>query len=123
MIYALLIAVALNIINAFIDSIRIKKNIRINHTVNAVVYLVLCIGSGIALGNIWFVIPMLFIRPVVFDVLLNILRGLNPFHVSITTTSVIDKWEVKLLGTNGIIHFLVWVGLTVLSVVLINVLK
>lgn len=118
----IVIAVFLNIVNAVIDWYRIKKNIRIDHRINAGVYTVLCVVACLLFTNLWYVIPMLLIRPVVFDPLLNILRKLNPFHVSMTTTSVIDKWEVKLLGTNGFLHWIVWLGLTVLSIVLINIL-
>lgn len=118
----IVLAVFFNIINAGLDWYRIGKNIKINHTINAVVYTALCALCAYAFANLWYIIPMLFIRPVVFDPLLNMFRKLHPFHVSLTTTSVIDKWEVKLLGTNGFVHWLIWLGLTVLSVVLINVL-
>jgi hypothetical protein len=117
----LIIAIIVNIAMAGLDYYRIKNNMKINHTINAFAYLLICCGVCLTHANLWYVIPMLLIRPVIFDPLLNIFRGLNPFHVSMTTTSVIDKWERK-VTTNGFVQWLVWLGATILSIVLINVL-
>jgi hypothetical protein len=117
----IIIAIFLNVAHAIIDGYMIKKNIKINHTLGATIYLIVCVVVCLLFADLWHVIPMLCIRPVVFDPLLNIFRGLNPFHVSMTTTSVIDKWERK-VTTNGFVQWLIWMGATILSIVLINVL-
>lgn len=117
----IVIAVFLNLAHAMIDAYRISKSKKdIVHWPGAAIYLSLCLLSAYVFANVWYVIPMLFIRPVVFDPLLNMFRSLNPFHVSMSTTSVIDKYEVRLLGTNGFVHWLVWLGLTVTSVILLK---
>lgn len=121
MIWPLIIATLVNIGNAFFDSWRMKKNIRIAHALTALLYGVVCALVALWFGNILYAIPMLFIRPVVFDPLLNVLNKLHPFHVSMTTTSVIDKWERK-ITKNGFVQWLIWVGLTAVSIWLIQVL-
>lgn len=119
----IVLAVFINIAMAGFDYYRISNNKKINHTVNAIVYTALAALCAYLFANLWYIIPMLLLRPVVFDVLLNVFRGLNPFHVSLTTTSVIDKWEVKLLGTRGWLHWLVWLGLSIVSIVILNLVK
>lgn len=88
-----LIVVAFILINiglAKYDAYRIKNNIPINHTINAIVYTIL-----ILLFYKWLaplkILGLLLIRIPIFNTSLNIFRGLPPNHLSSTTTSVIDK--------------------------------
>ena len=119
----IVIAVFLNLLMAMIHYVMIDRNKKIQHAWWAAGYLVICALCAHLFANIWYIFPMLFVRPVVFDPVLNMARKLHPFHVSLTTTSVIDKWEVKLIGTNGFVHWLIWLGLTVVSVVVLNLVK
>lgn len=121
MIWPLAIAVAINIGHAFYDARKMKKNIRIRHGVTGVLYFLTCVFVAICFENIWFTIPMLLIRPVVFDPVLNMATNHNPFHVSMTTTSLIDKWERR-ITTNGVKQWLGWLAATGISITLIYIL-
>lgn len=119
MIIPLSIAAMLNILLAYYDSYRMKENRRIQHGVNALIYAAICVCIALVYGNVWYALPMILIRPIIFDPVLNMFNQKNPFHVSLTTTSIIDKWERKVLGNNGFVHWLVAVGLFIISVLLI----
>lgn len=123
---SIVIAVFLSLVHAFIDFSRIKDKTGgpdINHLPGAIIYSVICLGAAIAFAEWFYVFPMIFIRPVVFDPVLNLLRKKKPFEVSLTTTSKVDQLELKYLGTNGFVHWIFWVGLTVVSVILVNLFK
>ena len=120
MIWIILIAILINTGLAFYDSYRMKNNYRISHGVNAGVYVILCVITALLFGNIWYAVPMLLIRPVVFDPVLNMANNLNPFHQSMTTTSIMDKMERKLFGSNGFLPWLMYLILFAVSVILIT---
>lgn len=119
----IVIAIFLNVVMAFIHAYKIGKNQKIEHGYWAAGYFIICLGVCLLMTEWYYIFPMLLIRPVVFDPLLNILRKREPFEVSLTTTSIIDQWEVRLLGGNGFLHWGAWVVLTIISIVLINVFK
>lgn len=127
MIWTLIIAVILNVIHAFIDGARIKSNLKkgikkdINHLPGAIIYSVLCGIVALVFGNIWYLIQMLFIRPVFYNPLLSILRFLPLFYVSLTTTSKVDQ-AMNMITENGFVQWLIWVWLTAVSIWLIQVL-
>lgn len=122
--WIIVIAAFLNIIDAFVDAYRIKKREKkdgkdIDHTPGWIIYTIVCAIIALLFGNIFYSVPMLFIRPVVFDPVLNVLRGKYIFYVSRTTTSVIDRIENK-ITKDGFHQWLIWIGLTVLSIWLVS---
>ena len=123
---SIVIAVFLSLVHAFVDFSRIDKKMGgadINHLPGAIAYAVICLACAILFAEWFYVFPMIFIRPVVFDPVLNLLRKKKPFEVSLTTESKVDQLELKYLGTNGLVHWLFWIGLTVVSVILVNIFK
>lgn len=109
-----------NIGNAFIDSTRIKRGLKIHHWLNAGLY-ILCIACECILGHlapaqiILLCIWAMAARQIFFDIPLNLRRGLKWDYVSLDKPpkALNDRIEVKLWGYNGRI------GVAVYSVVLI----
>lgn len=88
--------ICLNVFLAQIDAYKIRSGMRIKHGINAGVYILLC---GIALyitRDTYFFVALMFLRKVVFDTSLNILRGLPYSYASSTTTSIIDRATYRL---------------------------
>lgn len=89
--------IALNVAIAYHHSRLIKQNRRIYHG-----WWAAGIGAVIALWgllNIWYVPVMFLVRLIIFSPVLAKFRGLPWSYSSLTSTSIIDKWERKLFGT------------------------
>ena len=66
----------------------------------------------------WLGFLALLIRKVVFDLSLNLFRGLPLFYVSSKTTSVFDKFFYKVFGKKSEIY----IGVFMLVIVVLNIL-
>ena len=98
-----LIFTAINIALGWWHARLIKQNRPIKHGWWGLGYVVAA-GVVTFLLKDWILfILLLLIRKVVFDLSLNIFRGLPPFHVSLTTTSILDKLQRKIFGSNGLL--------------------
>ena len=107
----------LNIALAAYDAARIKDNEKIYHTVNAVQYLIFLIPAWCVTGNWVLLIGLLALRRVVFDIALNLFRGLPFNYISPTTDSVIDRWSYKLQEKYGWkLYYGVFVLIIILSI-------
>lgn len=85
------------IINAFIDSRKIKRNKKVNHEANAGLYIGLVVVCC-AFTDYWQAIPLLCLRPLIFDNVLNLLRGKPLMYQPINPDSVVDKFENAVFG-------------------------
>lgn len=98
-----LLFTALNIIIAWWHARLIKQQRPIKHGWWGLAYI---IAAGVAsfIAKDWILLVLLLLnRKLVFDISLNLFRGLPPFHVSLTTTSIVDNWQRKIFGRNGFI--------------------
>lgn len=86
----IVVFVLINIGLAKYDAYRIKKNMPIDHMVNAITYFIITIAFYKWLTPLQ-VLGLLLIRIPIFNTSLNIFRGLPPTHLSTTTDSVIDR--------------------------------
>lgn len=86
-----------NIANAAIHAVLIKNNKRIDHDKWGMFYAFFIISMCV-LCNDWAILLLFSIvsRKPVFDISLNLMRGLNPFYASKTTTSVIDQFLLRI---------------------------
>jgi hypothetical protein len=114
-----LIFVAVNIAMAWWHAKLIKENRPIKHGWWGLAYVVAAAATSFISKDWILFILLLLIRKLVFDLSLNIFRGLPPFHISLTTTSIIDKLQRKLFGTNGALVAIVY-GAVIL---LLNLVK
>lgn len=98
MIPAIMICFAFNVLNALHDAWRIKKHLKIKHWINGTLYLIVVAVCSF----IWswlLILPLLCLRPLVFDSLLNIFRGNDLDYQPENPESVIDDWENRLFGS------------------------
>lgn len=119
-----------NILNAFFDAHRIKKNKRIYHALNGLMY-VIVIGATIWFFGIdkWkiivFCISAFFNRQLFFDIPLNLLRGLkwDYFSTEKPPKAIMDRIEIRIFGYNGKLPVLVYSALWIVSIATLTVLK
>lgn len=103
-----MILILFNILNAFFDASRIKKNKRIYHGLNLLAYCVV-MGFEVWLFEIrgwWIVLYCLsafFNRQLFFDIPLNLARGLTWDYVSKEKLpkAKMDRIEIWMFGLNG----------------------
>jgi len=81
----------LNLALASRDAYKIEQGEKIQHGLNALEYLVFLIPAYAITHSWFFIIGLLSLRKVVFDLSLNYMRGLPIDYYSSTTTSKIDK--------------------------------
>lgn len=109
----ILLLVIFNIFLAKVDANKIKKNIKIYHGENALIYIVVAgFASAITMGEDWWdflkvVAIALLTRKVVFDIFLNLFRKLKWNYISNTTTSIEDRIENKILGKNKYVVYII----------------
>lgn len=95
----------LNILLANHDALKISRNQKIEHGINALVYLALILPAGY-LTNSWiFLIGLLALRRIVFDTALNLIRGLKFNYISKTTTSIIDRLSYNIQAKYGYLPY------------------
>jgi hypothetical protein len=117
----LIVLVALFII-ASIQARMIKQNKRIDHDLWLVIYLVFVVIISL-LAHHWPLIGVaIFVRAVVFDSMLNLLRGDKWNYVSSSTTSKTDKWEYKIFKGNFILEKAVYLAITVIYYIIVTLI-
>ena len=95
----------LNILLANHDALKISRNQKIEHGINALVYLALILPAGY-LTNSWIcLIGLLALRRIVFDTALNLIRGLKFNYISKTTTSIIDRLSYNIQAKYGYLPY------------------
>jgi hypothetical protein len=97
MIPALIIAVIWNLWNAEHDAIRINNNKKVSHEANAGLYLAFIIVVCFLVS--WIAaVPLLALRPLLFDSWLNQRRGKPYNYQPETPDSFVDRMENKIFG-------------------------
>lgn len=100
--------VLVNIAMAWWHSELIKDGKPIKHGLWGGGYLALAVLFSV-LNHSWtFFVLSLFIRKVVFDLLLNSFRGLPLFYVSKSPKSIIDKLHLKWFGSNSELYMSIY---------------
>lgn len=125
--YLILTLIAGNIINDFIDNHLISKGLSPDHHKNSVVYSILS-GAFALLFTIvkhkswvtiiWFIILALSLRQLVFDTILNLLRGKAWDYVSPNPSSWVDQKEKEIFGNNGKLPNYIYAGIFLLMLIL-----
>lgn len=109
----ILLLVIFNIFLAKVDANKIKKNRKIYHGENALIYILVAgFVSAITMGEDWWdflkvVAIALLTRKVVFDISLNLFRKLKWNYISNSTTSIVDRIENKILGKNKYVVYII----------------
>lgn len=104
----LILSIAVNIAMAAYHAKLIKAGKPIKHGYWGGSY-VIFVASCFYFGNSWqLIICQLLARKVFFDVALNLFRGLPMFHVSTTTTSIIDKIHNRFFGKRSEIYLFIY---------------
>jgi|APGre2960657373_1045057.scaffolds.fasta_scaffold22651_4 hypothetical protein len=122
------IFIILNIILAKIDANKILAQKQINHTMNALVYIVFLIiaffiGDYLQLNllqKMSMILSLLLTRKVVFDISLSLFRGLSWNYTSKSTGSVIDKIENKIFKSGTVKYF--FYSSLLLILIILNIL-
>jgi hypothetical protein len=92
----------------------ISKGEKILHGFNGLFYLMMLAPVYIITKDIYLVAALLVIRRIVFDISLNLFRGLPYNYTSETTTSIIDRLLYKTQNFLGIFYYIILVGIIVL---------
>jgi hypothetical protein len=90
----------INIGLAKYDAYKIKRNLRIRHAINSIIYIA-CIAIFYKWLTVYKVVGLLLIRIPVFNTALNLFRGHVANHISHTTTSIIDQRTNKVVMKIG----------------------
>lgn len=93
-----------NIIMAYEHAYMIERGKKIQHGWWGLGYVAFVISLALICKSYLLFVASLFIRKVFFDTALNYFRELPIFHVSTTTTSLIDKLHYKLFGKHSEIY-------------------
>lgn len=94
----------------------IKQGKKIQHGLWGAGYLAVAGTLSLLIHSWLLMILSLFIRKVVFDLSLNLSRGLPLFYVSTETTSLIDKFHYWVFGKNSELYMAIYT----LCIVIIN---
>lgn len=113
-----IVLVAGNVWMAYFHSTLIKAEKKINHSLWGGAYLVVAGVLSLIIHSWVLFVLSLFIRKVVFDLSLNLFRGLPLFYVSSETGSWIDKFHNWAFGKNSEIYM----GIYLICIVVLNVL-
>lgn len=107
---------------AYTNAVAITADQQVNHVMNGFVHI--AFGLYCTLAVHWAMgLAALLTARLVFDVTLNLFRGLAIWYISPTPTSTVDKAEIWLFGDNGWLPKLVYFALIVLYLVFANKLK
>lgn len=97
------------------DSVLISRGEKILHGFNGLFYLLMVVPAYLITENLYLVAGLLVIRRLVFDVSLNLFRGLPYNYTSQTTTSIIDRLLYRIQNQLGDIYYLI----LIISIVLL----
>ncbi|HEU4607138.1 MAG TPA: hypothetical protein VFS31_03445 [Chitinophagaceae bacterium] len=103
-----LIYVAFCIGLAYSNYRTIKANEPVEHGINGLGHVAFWVVAYL-ISNEWlllFILPLL--GGVVFDIALNLFRGLPINYSSSTSTSIVDKWERKVFNGDGYANKIVY---------------
>lgn len=89
------------ILLAWVNRNIIKAGKRVRHFYNGLCHLGACIWLTMTV-NLYTGIAALFMARVVFDVSLNLFRGLGVGYVSPKPKSIVDQMEKRVFGSDGI---------------------
>lgn len=95
-----LLFTGINIGLARYDAWKIRRNIRIRHAINSIIYC-LMVAPFYNCLPIYSLLGLFLLRIPVFNTCLNIFRGHPATHISHTTTSIIDKTMNKVVQKTG----------------------
>lgn len=98
------------------DSILISRGKKILHGINGLFYIFAVVPAYIITDDLYLVAGLFVIRRLVFDVSLNLFRGLPYNYTSKTTTSIIDRLLYGLQNKLGIVYYLILVVSIVLLI-------
>lgn len=98
---------------AYRDASLIKKDRPVDHIINGATHLTAAALVGFIYGWYHF-IGILCLSRLVFDTSLNIFRHFNPFHVSPSPSSFIDKIEKKIFGNSGLLPKAIYLSILIL---------
>lgn len=118
MITTIAIFAVLNVALAFIDSRVIGKGRRVLHGLNALIYLATVAIPVWLFNNYWLIGCLLAIRLVVFNISLNLFRGLKWNYVSPDPKAITDKIAKAIFGKRGTLMYFSYFVLLILSIYL-----
>jgi hypothetical protein len=95
------------------NTTRIKKSKRIYHGLNGALHLFVAAGAYFLFGWTGAILILLLTR-VVFDVALNLMRGLPIDYVSKSPKSIVDKIEKWVFNGNGMIPKMLYAFLIII---------
>lgn len=98
---AVILMVGVNLCMAWHHTDLIERGRPIRHGWWALGYLALAALFAVLNRSILLMVDLCLVRKVVFDLSLNLMRGLPLFYVSRTTTSIIDQIHYRLFGLNS----------------------
>lgn len=98
---------------AYVDSVLIKKGERIYHGLNGLFYILMVVPAYLITKDLYLCAGLFVVRRLVFDVSLNLFRGLPYNYISKTTTSIIDRVLYRVQERLGGIYYLILIGLIV----------
>lgn len=108
-----IILIAVNIAMAYYHSVLIKKGKKIQHGYWGGGYLLLAGLLSVLTGSWVLMIFSLFVRKVVFDLSLNLFRGLPLFYVSKTPMSLIDVFHLVIFKDKIRIYMAVYLVIAI----------
>lgn len=103
----------ITVVFALLNKEWIEDGLKIKHGLNGLIHLVVASVGWVFWGFLCFWIILLNTR-VIFDLSLNLFRGLPLGYVSPKPASIIDKLEKKVFGNDGLKPKLIYAGLSVL---------
>lgn len=89
------------------DSVLISRGEKILHGVNGLFYLLMVVPAYLITEDLYLVASLLVLRRLVFDVSLNLFRGLAYNYTSRTTTSIIDRLLYRVQNQLGDLYYLI----------------
>jgi hypothetical protein len=113
--------IGINILLAYIDSVLISKGERIYHGLNGAVYIMLMIPAYMVTKSIFLIVALLLIRRLVFDISLNLFRGLPYDYTSDTTTSIIDRLLYDVQEVLGIVYYVLLIAAIIFFLKISNI--
>ena len=111
--------IGINVWMAWYHAELIKEDKRVRHALWGGAYAFLSVYMAWALESWWFLGIAFCLRKLVFDSALNLYRGLPLFHVSTTTTSIIDRLHYKVFKEKSEIYQALYlIKLIVMNIIL-----
>lgn len=102
---------------AYYDAVRIKQDKRIYHGLNGAAHLVIIMACGIWIHPL-LAVAMLFEGRLVFDISLNLFRGLPFDYVPLYPQSLVDRMEQKVFDEDGLFPKVVYANLFIIFLLL-----